>query len=645
MNYIRQITLLFISLFCIISSLYPQQNKDEILFVSSYNYDTQYTYRFILDFTKEYQDAGGKLPIVIENMNLFSFSEADLWRGKLESILRKHPQVKLMVLLGGEAWQAYLETTEPSCHQIPVMMGMAPHYGIDFMQGSPDNTLTSINLFNRIKQHPNIVYCQSYHYDVNENIQLIKRFFPSTRNIVFLSDDTYNGMVQLALVRKRMQKHPELKLIEINGRFNTLKTAAQQMKKIPANSVLLLGTWRYDYTGVSYMDNGQLVFETAHPSLPVFSINSTAIGKWAIGGYIPDYRNMFGFGKRAYQVLESKEKLSQELESLPMQYKFDENRIRAFHKEDIALPKESIIINKQKAFWDIYKQEVHIAILLAFLFCAAFALFVYYYVRNLKLKNQLQLYTNKLLTEREQLIESQQELRKAKEEAEQAKKMQNAFVNNMTHEIRTPLNAIVGFSSILLSELGNCSETQKEYMNIVSENSNRLLQLVSDVFEISRLDSNPALNYEKCDVVIYCRNIISVVKESKKPTVELRLETSQDSLLIDTDLTLLQQILLNLLTNAVKFTKEGSITLRLEQDTVHQEILFSVTDTGIGITKENAKQIFERFVKVNDYVSGTGLGLPICKLCVEHLGGHIWVDEDYQTGARICFTHPTNIHQ
>lgn len=145
--------------------------------------------------------------------------------------------------------------------------------------------------------------------------------------------------------------------------------------------------------------------------------------------------------------------------------------------------------------------------------------------------------------------------------------------------------------------------------------------------------------FKICDAVGLCRNVIDMVEKIKQTHADVRFSTPLDSLELLTDSARLQQVLINLLINATKFTSQGSITLQLEQQT-EDTALFSVTDTGTGIPKEKQKKIFNRFEKLNENAQGTGLGLSICQLIIEQLGGSIWIDPDYEEGSRFLFTHP-----
>ena len=237
------------------------------------------------------------------------------------------------------------------------------------------------------------------------------------------------------------------------------------------------------------------------------------------------------------------------------------------------------------------------------------------------------------------LLQSQQEQEKAKKQAEKSIHTKSLFLSNMSHEIRTPLNALSGFSAILTEESID-NETQQQCNDIIQQNSELLLKLINDVIDLSSLEiGKMQFKFNECDIVALCRNVIDMVEKIKQTQAEVRFSTSLSSLKLTTDSARLQQVLINLLINATKFTAQGTITLELVKQT-EDTALFSVSDTGCGISKENQNKIFNRFEKLDENAQGTGLGLSICQLIIEQLGGKIWIDPDYDKGARFLFTHP-----
>ena len=244
-----------------------------------------------------------------------------------------------------------------------------------------------------------------------------------------------------------------------------------------------------------------------------------------------------------------------------------------------------------------------------------------------------------LKRQREKVKLSTQKLATSRINAENAMRAKSVFLSNMSHEIRTPLNALSGFSS-LLTEEGLDDETRRQCNEVIQQNSELLLKLINDVIDLSSLEFGKLqFCIAQHDAVSICKNVIDTVNKVKQTQAELTFTTELEEMPIETDDSRLQQVLINLLINATKFTPQGSIVLKLEKET-DDTVLFTVTDTGCGIPKDRQTNIFQRFEKLNENVQGSGFGLSICQLIIEHIGGQIWIDSEYTEGSRFCFTHP-----
>ena len=236
-----------------------------------------------------------------------------------------------------------------------------------------------------------------------------------------------------------------------------------------------------------------------------------------------------------------------------------------------------------------------------------------------------------------QLKETEQMLIKAKEKAEESNRLKSAFLANMSHEIRTPLNAIVGFSDLLV-ETEELAERQ-EYIKIVRENNELLLQLISDILDLSKIEAGTfEFTNGDVDVNLLCEDIVRSMGMKAKEEVELVFDDHLPVCHVISDRNRIHQVISNFVNNAMKFTSEGSIHVGYKLK--DGELEFYVEDTGIGIEKEQLPHIFERFVKLNSFVHGTGLGLSICQSIVEQLGGRIGVDSEKGKGSRFWFTIP-----
>ena len=620
-----------------LSSAFAVTGEHPVLIISSYNPDARQTSGNIYDFMEEFERLGGKAPIALENMNCKSFSESPQWKSKMAEILDKYEGKRapvLLVLIGQEAWAAYLSQADSIRGKFPVLTSLAsrnaiilPDDSVNLKTWMPD----AVDFFNDFTDS-SVKAGFVYEYDVEANINLIKHLYPNTKNIAFVSDTSYGGVSLQAHVVAEMKKHPELNLILLDGRTNTIYTISDKLHELPPNTALLMGTWRVDMYDGYFMRNATYTMMEAAGDVPTFSISSVGIGYWAIGGVTPSYRPL---GKdmayQAVRLLQGADSDRIEVEVIPNKVMMDSKIVKE-KRLDLSFIHQPIeMVNENPSFYEQYKYHIWTVATILVVLSAGLFVSLYFYYHTKKLKDELQ--------------ESESALRDAKDRAEESSRLKSAFLANMSHEIRTPLNAIVGFSDVLASG-GSSEDEQQGYVDIIKTNSDLLLRLINDILDVSRLEADRVtFTFEECDVVPLCQRVLASVSQARKSENEFIFECDRESMDMRTDIQRLQQVIINLLSNADKFTRNGKITLGLKVDEKQREALFSVSDTGTGIPLEKQKLVFERFEKLNEYVQGTGLGLSICKLTVEKWGGEIWVDPGYTAGARFVFTHPLDIEQ
>lgn len=620
-----------------LSSVFAVTGEHPVLIIGSYNLDARQTSGNIYDFMEEFERLGGKAPIALENMNCKSFSESPQWKSKMTEILDKYEGKRapvLLVLIGQEAWAAYLSQEDSIRGRFPVLTSLASRNAIIL----PDDSVNlktwmpgAVDFFNDFTDS-SVKAGFVYEYDVEANINLIKHLYPNTKNIAFVSDNSYGGVSLQAHVVEEMKKHPELNLILLDGRTNTIYTISDKLHELPPNTALLMGTWRVDMYDGYFMCNATYTMMEAAGDVPTFSISSVGIGYWAIGGVTPSYRPL---GKdmayQAVRLLQGADSDRIEVEVIPNKVMMDSKIVKE-KRLDLSFIHQPIeMVNENPSFYEQYKYHIWTVATILVVLSAGLFVSLYFYYHTKKLKDELQ--------------ESESALRDAKDRAEESSRLKSAFLANMSHEIRTPLNAIVEFSDVLASG-GSSEDEQQGYVDIIKTNSDLLLRLINDILDVSRLEADRVtFTFEECDVVPLCQRVLASVSQARKSENEFIFECDRESMDMRTDTQRLQQVIINLLSNADKFTRNGKITLGLKMDEKQREVLFSVSDTGTGIPLEKQKLVFERFEKLNEYVQGTGLGLSICKLTVEKWGGKIWVDPGYTDGARFVFTHPLDIEQ
>ena len=613
------------------------KDKKPILIICSYNPAAHQTSVTISDYMDEYSKLGGQRDIVIENMNCKSFSEAPLWSAMMTQILAKYQGEKhpaQIILLGQEAWAAYLSQRDEMQVKVPVMCSLASSNVVILPKDTVENLdcwmPESVDIFEDHLDIPELESGFINQYNIEGNISMIQAFYPKTKHIAFISDNTYGGVTMQALVRKEMKKFPDLDLILMDGRRHSIYTIVEELRQLPENTVILVGTWRVDMNEGYFMRNATYAMMEATPTIPAFTPSSVSLGYWAIGGVLPDYRKVGGeMAMESIRMDQHPEDTGKHLSIIGSKAVLDSRKVKEWGLHPSVLPFKVQLVNQPVSFYQQYTYQIWSACALFVILVLGLCISLFYYFRTKRLKDEL--------------LKSEKDLRVAKDRAEESNRLKSAFLANMSHEIRTPLNAIVGFSDVL-SAGGASEEEQRGYFEIIRTNSDLLLRLINDILDVSRLEADRViLSLESCNVVQICQQVVASVAQARRSTNQFLFECEREVVEMRTDVQRLQQVVINLLSNADKFTKEGTITLKLEPDTARNVAVFSVTDTGCGIPLDKQKRVFERFEKLNEYVQGTGLGLSICKLTVEKWGGEIWIDPAYTDGARFVFTHPMNL--
>ena len=563
----------------------------------------------------EYSKLGGQRDIVIENMNCKSFSEAPLWSAMMTQILAKYQGEKhpaQIILLGQEAWAAYLSQRDEMQVKVPVMCSLASSNVVILPKDTVENLdcwmPESVDIFEDHLDIPELESGFINQYDIEGNISMIQAFYPKTKHIAFISDNTYGGVTMQALVRKEMKKFPDLDLILMDGRRHSIYTIVEELRQLPENTVILVGTWRVDMNEGYFMRNATYAMMEATPTIPAFTPSSVSLGYWAIGGVLPDYRKVGGeMAMESIRMDQHPEDTGKHLSIIGSKAVLDSRKVKEWGLHPSVLPFKVQLVNQPVSFYQQYTYQIWSACALFVILVLGLCISLFYYFRTKRLKDELL---------------------------------------NMSHEIRTPLNSIVGFSDVLAMG-GSTEDEQQSYYKIIKTNSDLLLRLINDILDLSRLEANRVtLTWEECDVVQLCSQVVASVSFSRQSSDnQFLFSTSFETFRMVTDVQRMQQVIINLLSNADKFTKRGKITLDFSVNEEKQMAIFSVTDTGCGIPKEKQGLVFERFEKLNEYAQGTGLGLSICKLIVHKWKGSIWIDPDYTGGARFVFSHPLNIEK
>ena len=636
--------LFFFTVICLLFTCRVHADENNpILIISSYNRsynpDTRNTTQNISEFMEEYKKQGGNSPVVIENMNCKSLPEAPLWKERMRKLLNKYQgenSPNLIVILGQEGWASYLSQDDSIIRDIPILCGMVsrnavllPDSNINVAEWTPESVNVE-DLKNKRRNLAGFVY----NYDIKANIELVRKLYPSTKHFALITDNSYGGISLQALVKKEIGKIKGIDFIPLDGRKNDIYNIIEEIKQLPPQSIILLGTWRVDVNDGYYVGNATYTMMLANPKVPAFSLTSIGLGHWAIGGCIPQYRSIGkDLARQALHLLkEHPEKL--DTETIPNLYTFDAKKLKERHISTKELPPHSVFINTEVGLFVQYKFEI--LLLVAIVLLLFLIMVLYFYLRTSKLKNKLLILIDKQK-------EDEIELRKAKDKAEESDRLKSAFLANMSHEIRTPLNAIVGFSNLLT--MAEDEEERNEYINIISSNNELLLQLINDILDVAKIEAG---TLEFIDSEIDINALLSDIEQSsrlKAPEgVQISFVEKMPYCIIMSDKNRLAQIITNFINNAIKFTKEGSIRFGYRHK--DDKLLFYVRDTGCGIEPEKKDLVFNRFVKLNSFAQGTGLGLAICQMIVKKMGGEIGVESQLGKGSTFWFTLPdTVIHR
>jgi signal transduction histidine kinase len=644
MRYFRTWILTILSIFCVNTLMAQVEPEKTIVIVSSYNPEVKNIKENVEEFGKEYTRLGGKFTVALENMNCRNLSECLEWKDRLWELLEKYyrnnQQPALIILLGNEANSTYFSLPQKELKKTPVMIGMRSRdisllpKGEEYRDSS--YLPASLDILEDFKDY-NIVGGRVYKFDIEHNLELVKRFYPKCDSLVFLSDNTFGGLTMKAFFANEMKRFPKYNVEYIDGRFESFINVNGRIGKMSTKKVLMVGTWRIDCTEGYALQNTTYTLAMSNPELPAVSLTGIGMGHWTLGTCSPQYKLVGKFlARQAYRYL--RDGKPKKVDILEDSYTFDYQKLTELGLTLAKFPYRYETINKPTSFLEEHQYTILAAALVVFLLSLGLMVSLYYMNMYRNLQSDL-------------MIKSA-ELVKARDKAEEASNMKSTFIANMSHEIRTPLNAIVGFSQIITTpEMEITEEERKEFSDLIMMNSNLLLNLVNDILDLSKMDAGKmTYSLAPVDIVDLCTMAANSAKSDLKAGVEIFTDMPSGSITITTDKQRLLQVMTNLLSNAKKCTEVGSITVKVSKCRAdgtpignHKAANFvsvSVSDTGCGIPPEKAEQVFARFKKLDSFRQGTGLGLSITRTIVEQLGGRIWVDTNYTLGARFVFTHP-----
>lgn len=613
----------------------PQKELAPVVIVSSYNTAVRHVNENLAEFFEEYTRSGLPNPITVEDINAHNLPDCLGWRVRLRRVLRKYYEKgnrpACIVLLGLESSSVFFSFDDPELKRTPVVVGMRgsalvkipAQERLDIVAWNPE----SYDLTKDFNDY-NIVGGQLYYYDVKRNLDLIKRFYPKCNTLTFMTDNTLRGVTMHALFKKYVQNDRRFEVNYIDGRKMSIIDADEAISDMPSSQALLIGTWTADNSNSYVVRNSTYTFGQTNPKLPTFTLTNVAMGHWPVAGYTPRYQ-VLGRELADDVIAFLKTGKKKPIKLVDNHYVFDLQRVDMLRLSLDDFNFKYDVVNEPLSVFEEYRDTIILVTVLIIVLISALCITIHLLRRSRRLSAKL--------------VKQGKELLVAKYNAEEANHAKSRFIANISHEIRTPLNAVLGFSQLFANDqIELTAEERKQYAELIMTNGNMLLKLVDDVLEVSKIEAGKLkFNIGEHDVVALVNTAAKIAETNRKSEdVEIRVVTNISHLTIETDRERLLQVLANLTTNAKKCTEHGSITIALEKLPKDDMISISVSDTGCGIPKEKAEEVFERFSKLDSFRQGTGLGLSICKAFVEELGGKIWVDTTYTEGARFVFTHP-----
>ena len=459
------------------------------------------------------------------------------------------------------------------------------------------------------------------HYYIKETIELIRQLIPDMKRLAFISDDRYISEETRCDMKEVVTKYfPDLPLELLSTTQLSTEALLDTLHSYKSNTGIIYYSWfeSHNKDDNNYLfDHIQDVISNFTPS-PLFLLSSEDLSNNTFaGGY---YVSAESFGQSLleilYRILDG-----EQARNIPETTGGKENAYLCYpvleehNIPSYRYPKAAVYINQPQSFFQQHKVEILVCIAILVILVTA----ITYYIRILR--------------------KAYSRLSEAMEKAEQANQLKSAFLANMSHEIRTPLNAIVGFSN-MLPEVDD-REEMREYTDIIETNTNLLLQLINDILDISKIEAG---TFDFCPALIDVNQTMEEIEQSmqlrlKNDAVTFTFCERLPECMLYIDKNRLMQLLSNFIVNAIKFTKSGSIRMGYRMKDINT-IYFYVSDTGCGMSPEQCRHVFERFVKYNPFIQGTGLGLSICHMIVEHLKGEIGVNSEEGKGSTFWFTLP-----
>ena len=603
-------------------SAHTDKTREDVLFLNSINFNFPWA-KDVFWYTHQALQKKN-ISVKAESLSVPALCNRKEAAAVVEQLRRKYDvPPRLIVFIGDPGWIVCRELFDDVWKDVPVIITNARDRlpaTLDILLSHEELTESNTVPAYEWRKGYNVTTLGQVYY-VKETIGLMRQLMPDMKRLAFISDDRYISEAVRGDVEQAMTgSFPELAFEQLSTRNISTEMLLDTLKSYDKTTGLIYYSWfethNQDDNNYLFDHIQEIITRFVHSPLFLLAPEDLSNNTFA-GGY---YVSVESFGDSLLQLIhrvlegEFPRDIPPALGGKPAAYLC----YPALQSYDIPVslyPKEAVYINLPVSFFEQYKKEILMTVVLLLVVVSA----VGYYIHILK--------------------RAHQRMKEAQLKAEEANQLKSAFLANMSHEIRTPLNAIVGFSNLL--SMVEDKEEMLEYAGIIETNTELLLQLINDILDMSKIESGM---YDFHVTQVDANQLMSEVEQ----VARLRIRTDEVSLsfaerlpqcVFHTDKNRLIQVLTNLVVNAIKFTSQGEIQIGYRLQDAHT-LYFYVSDTGCGMSAEQCEHVFERFVKYNTFIQGTGLGLSICKMIIEKLGGEIGVQSESGKGSVFWFTLP-----
>ena len=603
-------------------SAHTDKTREDVLFLNSINFNLPWA-KDVFWYTHQALQKKN-ISVKAESLSVPALCNRKEAAAVVEQLRRKYDvPPRLIVFIGDPGWIVCRELFDDVWKDVPVIITNARDRlpaTLDILLSHEELTESNTVPAYEWRKGYNVTTLGQVYY-VKETIGLMRQLMPDMKRLAFISDDRYISEAVRGDVEQAMTgSFPELAFEQLSTRNISTEMLLDTLKSYDKTTGLIYYSWfethNQDDNNYLFDHIQEIITRFVHSPLFLLAPEDLSNNTFA-GGY---YVSVESFGDSLLQLIhrvlegEFPRDIPPALGGKPAAYLC----YPALQSYDIPVslyPKEAVYINLPVSFFEQYKKEILMTVVLLLVVVSA----VGYYIHILK--------------------RAHQRMKEAQLKAEEANQLKSAFLANMSHEIRTPLNAIVGFSNLL--SMVEDKEEMLEYAGIIETNTELMLQLINDILDMSKIESGM---YDFHVTQVDANQLMSEVEQ----VARLRIRTDEVSLsfaerlpqcVFHTDKNRLIQVLTNLVVNAIKFTSQGEIQIGYRLQDAHT-LYFYVSDTGCGMSAEQCEHVFERFVKYNTFIQGTGLGLSICKMIIEKLGGEIGVQSESGKGSVFWFTLP-----